>query len=392
MGDAGGIVAAALLAGSGLLAIDRQLSQQFDRANRVLTVLLLAGATPLSAAVADAEIIDTALFAALSLLGYFLHARVTRRTTQMAVLAATALLWPLIAPAADARPTLFAPTNGFLALTPVVYVAATGIALTARSHPAACTAVVLAFAVWPPANTALLPALAWLAPGLAEVVDWCRRRPLLAAAPLVAATVLWNYWLMVQYTAGMVPKDAPVSFAALVRQQADVHTRPPYYYPFAFPGNIVNAWREGIPVSRYDTLSAEPLRDRFEIAFDGNADRFLLEGWGASGRSADGPFRSTVSDRAEVVFPLRHDLHDWEILIVATPRNHTAGAAEVDVEINGRHIGRIRVLAGGPTEMRLRIAAADVGRVLRAGYNRLSIVTSNSAQIAVHRLRIAPSA
>jgi hypothetical protein len=390
--DAGGIVAAAVLAGSGLLAIDGQCRRQFDRPIRVLTVLLLVGATPLAAAIAAGAIIDTALFAALALLGYIVQSRVTRRSVQAVVIALTALLLPLIAPAAASPPTLFAPTNGFLALTPVVYVAAIGTVLSAPAHPALLAGLVVTFAIWPPTNTAMLPALAWLGPGLAEVLEWCRRRPLIAAAPLVAATVLWNYWLMVQFTAGMVPKDAPVSFAALVRQQADVHTWPPYFYPFAFPGNVVNAWREGIPVGRYDTLSAEPLRDRFEIAFDRNADRFLLDGWGAAGRSAEGPFRPTVSTRAEVVFPLRPDHRDWEILVVATPRSQTTDATEADVAINGHGIGQIRVLSTGPAEVRLRIAAADVGRVLRAGYNRLSIVTSTTSQIAVHRLRIAPSA
>ena len=391
MTNPGGIVAAAVLAASGLLVIYHQLGREFDRSNRVLTVVLLAGATPLAAAVAGGEIIGTALFAALALLADIVQSRVTRRTAKVAALAGTALVFPLLAPAADAPPTLFAPANGFLALTPIVYVAVAGVVLTVRSHPAACAAAGVAFALWPATNTALLPALAWLAPGLAEVIEWCRRRPLMAAAPLVVAAALWNYWLMVQYTAGAVPKDAPVSFATLVRQQADVHTRPPYVYPFAFPGNVLGAWREGIPVSRYDALSAEPLRDRFEIAFDRTADRFLLDGWGAAGRTAAGPFRPTVADRAEVVFPLRQDRRDWEVLVVATARNRTTDA-EADVEINGQHIGRIRALATGPAEVRLRIAAADVGRVLRAGYNRLSIVTSTAAPIAVHRLRIAPAA
>ena len=79
-------------------------------------------------------------------------------------------------------------------------------------------------------------ALAVVAPGLATVIEFARARPLVAALPLIAGAVLWNYWLMVQYTVGLLPKDEPVSFAAMVRQQADVHTRSPYVYPFAYAG------------------------------------------------------------------------------------------------------------------------------------------------------------
>ena len=36
-------------------------------------------------------------------------------------------------------------------------------------------------------------------------------------------------------------------------------TRPPYFYPFSFPANVWFAWREGLPVDRYDLLAGEPI-------------------------------------------------------------------------------------------------------------------------------------
>ena len=104
-----------------------------------------------------------------------------------------------------------------------------------------------------------------LAPGLALAIDGVVRRPLVALAPLVVAALWWNHLLMAQYTVGLLPKDEPVSFGRLVQQQADLHTRSPYVYPFAFPANVWFAWREGLPVDKYDLLvargAARGLRD-----------------------------------------------------------------------------------------------------------------------------------
>jgi hypothetical protein len=242
-------------------------------------------------------------------------------------------------------------------------------------------------------NTSLVPALGLLAPGLAVIVDWARRRPLVAAAPLVAGAIVWNYWLMVQYTVGTIPKDAPVSFAAMVRQQADVHTRTPYVYPFAFPGNLVSAWRDGVPLTRVDALSIEPRRSFFDITFDRGADRFLLDGWGPVGSTSAGPFRPLAAERATMVFPLEHVQQDLDVRVLASARGDAAsGGTELDVYINGHAIGRLQVSASGPSDGHLRIPASNVGRVLRTGYNRLSIVTSAAATAAIHRVRIAPSA
>jgi hypothetical protein len=199
---------------------------------------------------------------------------------------------------------------------------------------------------------------------------------------------------MVQYTVGSIPKDAPVSFAALVRQQAHVHTRQPYVYPFAFPGNLLAAWRAGIPLGRYDDLSSEGPRDEFEIRLDRSGDRFLLNGWGPAGATADGPFRVIVSDRATLVFLLKSDARDLAITVQATLRSKSAapGGAELGLHVNDLPAGtaRLDVLPG--SEARLVIPGADVSRIVRHGYNRLTIVPRSTQPVAVHRVRISPVA
>ena len=392
MAEAAAFAGALVLAAGGLRAAYLRLRHEHDSTSSALTVALIAGATPLLRVAMQASVVDAALFAMFALAGYASIAFLKRAWVQFVVLVGMTLITSLLGPRAEAPPTLFSTANGFLALTPVVYIATLGLVFACRSHRAECAAALTALLLWPLSGTSLVPSLAWLTPGLGVVIAWVRRKPLVAAAPLVLAVIVWNYWLMVQYTAGTIPKDAPVRFATMVRQQADVHTRPPYIYPFAFPGNFIAAWRQGVPLSRYDALAAEPLREVFEAAFDGAADRFLLEGWGRSGTSGGAPFRLLGEPRAELVFPLQPSPQDTEIRIVASLRGRDVSASDLLLEINGHAIGRVQVTSTVAGDYSLRVPAGDVGRILRAGYNRLSIVTSVPARIAIHRLRVTPAA
>jgi hypothetical protein len=265
-----------------------------------------------------------------------------------------------------------------------------------------------------PAGHGLTPALALLAPGLAFLIDRARSRPMMAVAPLVAAALLWNYWLMVQYTVGTLPKDAPVRFADMVQQQAEVHTRNPYVYVFAFPANAWFAWREGVPADRYEILSAEPRLPAIDLAMDRQADRFLLEGWDAPGPGAAGPVHWIGERRATVAVPLQLP-SDRPIRVSVTARarlEEPAVNADLGLEINGLEVGRFVAPAAAPSEVHLTIPAAAVGRIFRAGYNRLTLVSygvhranpadqrepgpigsrtgSRAWPVAISRIRIAP--
>jgi hypothetical protein len=376
------MAAAILLTTCGLVASFMRLRREFDRAIASLTLVLLVGATPLLGTIRLASLAEAALFTLLAVITYF-SSSVVRP-----LLLVASIVLPFVAPEVAVRPTLFAPWNGLLALTPVVYIAVLGTAARARSAPYELAAVVIAFVVWPLTSTSLVPALALLAPGLAAVLAWARTRPLIAVTPLVLGVLLWNYWLMVQYTAGTIPKDAPVSFAAMVRQQGDAATRQPFVYPFAFPGNLLSAWRIGIPLSRYDLLAGEPRREHFDLRIDRGADRFLLEGWGPLGSTRSGSFRFVIEPRATLVFPLAPHDGPVDVTLVAAAEAPT----EATLVANGYELGRVHVAPDAPAESRLRMEPADVGRILRAGYNRLTIVTPGSRRIAIYRLRIAPAA
>ncbi|MGH9175204.1 MAG: hypothetical protein ACRD1H_12645, partial [Vicinamibacterales bacterium] len=270
---------AAYLAGAaGLIAVHERLRSEFPRSVSLTTTLVIFGGTSLfwsmTRAASFVEAGSFGLVAALALVSARLRL-------------GGAVVWFLLAAAAplalrsvaggsvdgtalsvstDWLSHLFSSSHGFLALTPVAYVALVGTVAYLRRNFFWAASALAVLAIWLAVN-ALVPggrvadgptghgltaALATLAPGLAFLIDRARVRPVLAVVPLVAVALLWNYWLMVQYTVGTLPKDAPVSFADMVRQQAAAHTRSPYVYLFAFPGNAWFAWREGVPADRYE--------------------------------------------------------------------------------------------------------------------------------------------
>jgi hypothetical protein len=388
--DVGLAVGAAVFAAAGLAASYLRLRQQgHDRGLALLTILLLGGATPLLLTVVRASLGETAIFAALAIT-LWLVAR-AREMVRAAILLTLVLVIPLVTSDTTPGPTLFAPHNGFLALTPVVYLATVAAIVRLRHEFGEALPAIAALVMWPLTETSLVPSLALFGTSLAAALAWARQRPLIAALPVLVAPIVWNYWLMVQYTAGTIPKDAPVSFAAMVRQQADVHTRHPYIYPFALPGSAVSAWRDGVPLSRYDWLASEPADEQFQVRFDRMADRFLLEGWGSLGASAEGSFRPLAGNGGTIVFPLRPTEGPLEIVVLSATRGADA-AGEVRLILNGEAIGRLTSPAGLPAEARLVLSGVDVGRIVRAGYNRLTIVPSGHAPIAVYRFRVGPAA
>ena len=102
----------------------------------------------------------------------------------------------------------------------------------------------------------------------------------------------------------MLPQNEPVSFGQIVRQQATVLTRPPFFYPFAFPANAWFAWRTGLPIDRYDLLAPVPLGPSVDIALDASAARYLTDGWGARAADTWGDLRWIDGARAEMIVPL----------------------------------------------------------------------------------------
>lgn len=285
--------------------------------------------------------------------------------------------------------TLFSSWHGFLAWSPVAYLAVVGLLLLVRRDwrwALSGLAIFLAMAWvngstqdwaagWAFGGRRFTSTLVMLAAGLACLTDIARRRPMLAVAPLAAGALVWNHYLMVQYTAGMLPKDAPVSFARMVRQQAELATRPPYFYPFAFPANAWFALREDLPVDRYDLLAPLELDESFDLTFDGRATGFLLEGWDAPGGDDWGPCWWVGNSPATVTVPLSRPARgELQIEIVSRTRlDEPPVRASLALDINGFELGTFAAGVPEPSTARFTIPAADVSRGVRTGFNTVSL-------------------
>jgi hypothetical protein len=214
--------------------------------------------------------------------------------------------------------TLWSSWHGFLSWTPIAYVALIGtVAYATRAWRWTLAALVIVLLMaWINGSTAdwnagwsfggrrFVSCLVLLAPGLAFAIQQLVSRPTVALAILAIAAIGWNQLLVAQYAGNMLPRSEAPSFGQIVRQQATVLTRPPFFYPFAFPANVWFSWRTGLPIDRYDLLAPAPLVRSLNVALDANAGRFLLEGWGARTSDTWGDLRWIDGARAEMVLPL----------------------------------------------------------------------------------------
>ncbi len=284
--------------------------------------------------------------------------------------------------------TLFSSWHGFLSWTPVAYVAVVGtFAYLRRSWRWAASALVILFLTawvngatldwaggWSFGGRRFSSALVMLAPGLALVIEFVLRRPLLALAPVLAGAIWWNHLLMVQYTAGMLPKDEPVSFGRIVRQQAELQTRSPYWYPFAFPANVWFAWREGVPVDKYDVLSPETPRATFSLVFDRTAEKYLLSGWDVPGGDDWGPAWWIGGSPALMAVPL--DLPGGDVTITIRSRTRFEEppvVAEIALDVNGVEVGRFKAGVPDASTAVITIPATATGKLFRRGFNQIGL-------------------
>jgi hypothetical protein len=345
---------------------------------------LVMAAAPASWTVRVRAALSLARWAALGALAFLLaqavHSYILMSREQFALVGAGGYLTPLSSRWSD---TLWSSWHGFLSWSPAVYVAVLGTVIYVRRNQAWASAAVLILLLmaWVNGSTADWPAgwsfggrrftscLVLLAPGLALVVDALVRRPLTAAAIVGAGAVVWNQLLFVQYSSGMVPKEGPVSFAQLVRGQASVLTRPPYFYPFAFPANAAFAWQHGLPIDSYDLLSPESFAPAFELTLDDRASRFLAGGWGARGQDAAGAVRWMDGPRAELFVPF-DPAGRAEVTLSITARTRLVDppvAVPLQVAINGHPVGSFSPDAAEASTGRFVVR----GSALTRGFNRV---------------------
>ena len=299
--------------------------------------------------------------------------------------------------------TLFSSWHGFFSWTPVAYVAALGtVAYLRREWQWATAGLVVLFlsawvngatqdwaAGWSFGGRRFASVLVLLAPGLALAIESVVRRPLVALAPVVVGALWWNHLLMVQYTVGMLPKDEPVSFGRLVRQQADLYTRAPYAYPFAFPANVWFAWREGVPVDKYDLLAPEVPRESFDARFDRTGEKYLLDGWDAPGGDDWGAAWWIGQSPATLVVPLALRPGAVEISLTTRTRlDDPPVQAALALDVNGTQVGQFTAGVPDPSPATITVPATLAAKVFHRGFNRIALRSLGVSRVSADDTRV----
>ena len=300
--------------------------------------------------------------------------------------------------------TLWSSWHGFLSWSPVAYIAMLGTAAYfARRRWWAVTALVILFlmalvngstadwaAGWSFGGRRFVSCLVLLAPGLALTIEALVRRPLVATALVALVFVAWNQLLVAQYRTGTLVEADRVSFGQIVRQQTALATRPPFFYPFAFPANAWFAWRNGLPIDRYDLLGPEQLRPSLEIVFDASSTKYVMDGWGPRAGDEWGELRWMDGTRAELVAPLDPagtaaiELHvEWRARLVDPP-----ATAAVTVYVNRVKLDRASPGPGAPVTW----SAASDALTWHRGFNRIVFEKeSGSPPVGIYRLTLRAS-
>lgn len=292
--------------------------------------------------------------------------------------------------------TLFSSWHGLFSWTPVVYLAALGtIAYLRRDWRWATSALAVLFLTawvngatqdwaggWSFGGRRFTSVIVLLAPGLALLVEALVRRPLLALAPIVAGALWWNHLLMVQYTAGLLPKDEPIDFARMVRQQGDLATASPFVYPFAFPANAWFAWRTGLPIEKYDVLGSERPGPSFETRFDRGAEKFLLDRWEAPTGDDWGSAWWIGGTPATMAVPLAAPRGRVQITVRSRTRfEEPVMQAALALDVNGVQVGQFVAGVPEPSTATIVIPADVAARVLRQGFNTVAFRSVGVARV-----------
>jgi hypothetical protein len=301
--------------------------------------------------------------------------------------------------------TLFGSRQGLLYLTPALWLGVFGLVRHARRAGEEAWPAAAALAAMTAAHAAcrtaaggpcpreeMAPALALLALPMAEALcalrDLSRRAP---AAPLWAAGLLLvcrNLLFMQQYADDMIPRDFPLSFSEVARNNASLVARA-VGSPLAWPANWLFARTYDTPPDRFDDAAGKALPrgpDGTATLDVGRMDldaALLLEGWSVRHPCGASVCRA-VESQARVLLPI-----ETEEPVALTVRASGAGQMSVAPLDPGR-AAPAALLAAEAGDL---CFSAEPGRGLRAFRLTVGPATSApSARALVDSITVAPGA
>jgi hypothetical protein len=292
--------------------------------------------------------------------------------------------------APEVQDILWSSRNGLFSTSPVLYLAAIGLLVFARSARRVGVAVLVTFAVmvyfnasiqdwWGSAGfgmrrfDGLIPLLTL---GMGSFAGAAARaislRPRVAVAASLLGLVVWNLTLMGAALGGDMRLGEPASFAELGAAQVRLAHRW-FGYPFSYPANLVYALRNGVPPWRYDRLRPSrflgdpyPSYGRINL---GTCDEAVIgAGWHAP--EQDGPTRFRWAEPQAELFVALDRAADLMIQIRLKPLEFPGAPAQ-------RVLVRVNETSHGPFEVPPGWAVTEfvAGRECwRAGVNKAVLI------------------
>ncbi len=208
--------------------------------------------------------------------------------------------------------------------------------------------------------------------GLAALLDWSRRRPLVAPAVVVAGLVLFNGFFMREVRVTRLRQAEKVNLEQMV---SSVTKR--IGHPMALPRNAWFAWRLGADFGLYERLGSRAFNNaRIDIGTPDDA-RFLGGGW--SGREGDGEnnFRWAVGRSAFIAFRTRAQA-PYSVEFVAEPFVYPDSPGQsVELFFNGRRVAEAEI---APPQQQYQFAIPK--EFVRDGFNAVELRFSTAVSPA----------
>lgn len=250
---------------------------------------------------------------------------------------------------------LFSPNHGLLSTTPLVYLALIGLPFFVRRDPSLATVLIVGFAAQILINSGsgdwwggpgfgarrFDNCLLAFGAGLASLLMWLARRPLVAPVAAVGLLLLVNLGLMIDTRSQKLRSSEAITAAdALETVSSRVGN------PFSFPFNAYVAWRYDADLALYDRLKGRTYSNIDIDLGDAGDDMFLGRGWLPPERNATMNFRWATGPHASVVVPIRAPTN-YRLEFVCSPFEASGmGRQTIDVLVNRASVGRLALQPG----------------------------------------------
>jgi hypothetical protein len=279
---------------------------------------------------------------------------------------------------------LFSPNHGLLSSHPLLYLALAGVPLFLRRDWRLGVLLVTLFAGQVFINGAVTTwwggtafggrrfdgTILLFVLGLASLMEWTRRRPVVLWAAPIGVAVVMNALFMRDVRLGRVAMDEAVGIERVVRATVDRIGN-----PFSFPANAIFSAETGLDPASYDRLGVRRYNNvRIDVGGAGDTE-FLARGWADPERNDQMSFRWAIGRESTMGVALMgpryiapgepYTLSDYVMHLRVAPFEHAGAPPQtLAVDVNGERAGAI-VLRGGVHDYALDVP----GRALRRSLN-----------------------